>query len=154
MIRKEERERERVIAIAYTDTIPFGDGERERGGETLLHSNHSFYLDFMFSTTCSMSLPGAAEIRSCFQLKNRLEWNLRRHGPRPQIAEASPYLHSWRRKTCQEFRKAWYIHKLTYYICIYIYINIADILVVWICSKQSIEYHDGVRYCSMRLNFL
>ena len=75
----------------------------------------------MFSTTCSMSLPGAAEIRSCFQLKNRLEWNLRRHGPRPQIAEASPYLHSWRRKTCQEFRKAWYIHKLTYYICIYIY---------------------------------
>lgn len=79
----------------------------------------------MFSTTCSMSLPGAAEIRSCFQLKNRLEWNLRRHGPRPQIAEASPYLYSWRRKTCQEFRKAWYIHKLTYYIilhiCVYIY---------------------------------
>ena len=31
MIRKEERER--VIAIAYTNTIPFGDGERERGGD-------------------------------------------------------------------------------------------------------------------------
>ena len=110
----------------------------------------------MFSTTCSMSLPGAAEICSCFQLKNRLEWNLRRHGPRPQIAEASPDspLKAENMSGIQEsliYSQINILYNNILHMCIYIYIiHIADILVVWICSKESIEYHDGVRNCSMR----